>query len=150
MAYCTQQDILNSGISERELAELTSEEEGVINAATVAAAIKKADDEINSYVAVKYAVPLSPVPSLVNTWSTKITKYYLFDGRAHRMGGIPDSIRDGYKDSIAQLKDVAKGSLSIGIDPPPAAKSTGQPSVETNVGDDQDSRDFSKGKLRGF
>lgn len=150
MAYSTQQDILNSGISEQELAELTSDQDGVIDAPTVAAAIKKADDEIDGYVAVKYSVPLNPVPSVVNTWSVTIAKYKLFEGRAHRLGGIPAALESQYKATIGSLKDVARGLLSLGKDPPPPAKSTGQPEVKTSVGDDEESRDFSKGKMRGF
>jgi len=150
MPYCTQQDILNSGISEKELSELTSDVGDVIDAATVAAAIKKADDEIEGYVAVKYDVPLLPVPSVVNTWCVTITKYRLFEGRAHRLGGIPAALESQYKAVIGSLKDVARGLLSLGVDPPPPAKSTGQPSVETNVGDNETSRDFSKSKLTGF
>lgn len=144
MPYCTQQDILNSGISQRELAELTSDQGGVIDALTVAAAIKKADDEIDGYVGVKYSIPLATTPGRVNTWSVKITKFYLFEGRSHRLGGIPEAIRDGYKDSVAQLKDVSRGSLSLGVDPPPAKSSTSGGSFK---GDD---RDFTRDSMKGL
>lgn len=146
--YCTQQDILNSGISEKELSELTSDTPGVIDPNVVTAAIKKADDEINGYVAVKYAVPLSPVPSLVNTWSITIAKYHLFEGREQRLGGIPEGVKDSYEKTIGKLKDAARGLLSLGQDPPPPSKSTGQPGFEANV--ETPERDFTKDSMKGL
>lgn len=150
MAYCTQTDLLTE-VSEKDLAELTSDADGVIDAAVVTQMIANADSEIDGYVGKKYKTPLSsPVPPIVKTWSIRISLYNLFARRSNRLGGISEVVEKNYKNAIKSLEDVAKGLLTLGVDPPPAAPSTGQPSVETNIGDNQDSRDFSKNKMSGF
>ena len=58
MAYCTQSDI-EKLIPVLELAELTAESGSTPNAAIVTECIAKADAEIDSYLGVKYTVPLT-------------------------------------------------------------------------------------------
>lgn len=85
------------------------ERRGVIDADTVAAALQDADNLINGYIGVKYALPLPAVPDLVETWATSIARYVL-----HR-NGAPDNVVQDYKDAIAALKDVARGLLSLPV-----------------------------------
>ena len=144
MAYCTQQDILDSGISSEELAQLTSDEDGVIDGATVTRAITASDEEINGYVAVKYNVPLNPVPSMIKSISITIAKYKLFEGRAHRLGGINEAVKDAYKRATDVLKDISKGLISLGVDPPPTKSTTTGGSFKG------DERQFTKDNLKGM
>lgn len=84
----------------------------------VDAALQGADNLINGYVAVKYAVPLASVPELVNTWAISIARYIL-----HR-NGAPEHVAQDYKDAISALKDVAAGRIAlpvaVGAEPLPA------------------------------
>ena len=57
MAYCSQDDLLKM-IPEAELAELTAESGDIPDPVVVAEAIAKADGEIDSYLAVRYSLPL--------------------------------------------------------------------------------------------
>lgn len=62
MAYCAQSDI-EKLIPVLELAELTTESGNTPDAAVITEAIAKADAEIDGYLGVMYAVPLSVPPA---------------------------------------------------------------------------------------
>lgn len=144
MAYSTQADILKR-ISEAELSQLTSEVENFIDASVVDEMIAAADAEIDSYVAVRYAVPLGSPPAFIKLCSVSIALYRLFERRAARLGGINEAIKDGYTNAINTLKAVAAGKMSLGVDPPPAASTTAS-KAEFNA----DDREFTKDSLKGF
>lgn len=144
MAYSTQADILKR-ISAAELSQLTSEVEDFIDTAVVDEMIAAADAEIDSYVAVRYAVPLSNPPAFIKLCSVSIAIYRLFERRAARLGGINDAVKEGYKNATETLKAVAAGKISLGVDPPPAASTTAK-KVEFSA----DERIFTKDDLEGF
>ena len=147
MAYCTQTDILTQ-LSELDLAQLTSENDSIIDSMVVDAAIADADAEIDGYVAARYSVPLSPVPPIIKKYSKTIAMYNLHSRRASRLGGIADAVKADYENAIDFLKNVAKGLVKLGVDPPPVAPQTGGSKFEANP--DVDNRDFTKDKLTGF
>ncbi|MFB2531028.1 gp436 family protein [Paracoccus sp. p3-h83] len=94
------------------------ERRGAIDPVTVDAALQDADNIINGYIGVKYALPLPAVPDLVRSWATSIARYVL-----HR-NGAPENVSQDYKDAIAALKDVARGVLALPVAPgdaPPAS-----------------------------
>ena len=82
-------------------------------------AVGDADGVINGYLARRaYALPLSPVPSIVTTWSRAIARYFLSkdqitDERTHPVA------RD-YRDALRLLQLTADGKFSLGIDDPQA------------------------------
>ena len=143
MAYSTQDDILKE-ISEKDLAQLTSEDDEVIDTDVVATAIANADSEIDGYVGVRYSLPLTSPPALIKKLSIKIALYNLFSRRSNRLGGMDETIKENYNNSVAMLKDISKGVLTLGIDPPPAAVSEGGASFK---GED---REFTRDTLKGY
>lgn len=143
MAYSSEQDILKD-ISELELAQLTSESDSVIDHDVVGKAIADADAEIDGYVAVRYTVPLDPVPALVAKLSTRIALYNLFSRRASRAGGVNETVKDNYERSVEVLKSIAKGEVKLGVDPPVETQSSGGAQV------DAASRVFTRDSLQGF
>lgn len=147
MSYSTQSgttpgDIMPARISEQDLLQLTSENETVVQS-VIDDAIEAADAEINSYCAVRYAVPFSSVPLRIKNLSADMAVYYLFKKRAATVG-MPDPIRESYEDAIAYLKDVSKGIASLGIDPAPTAQSS------SNVRFNSNERQFTKSTLNNF
>jgi len=72
MAYCSQTDIQKL-IPTQELAELTTESGSTPDAAVVSEAIAKADAEIDSYLGIIYAVPLSVPPARIKALSEDIS-----------------------------------------------------------------------------
>jgi phage gp36-like protein len=119
VAYITQAD-LSELISDLELTQLTDDEKlGVVNAGRVTSCIASTSAEIDGYVGVKYALPLATTPALIKSWALAIAKYRLFS----RRNRASESTRQGYEDAIDQLKSVARGTLTLGIDPPPTTSS---------------------------
>lgn len=141
MAYITRADLLDK-LTEQQLVQLTDDaKQGVADEARLSAAIAEAEAEINGYVAVKYLVPVSPAPDLLKKFAKAIAVKNLWARRQR----IPENARAEYDDALGQLKDVAKGLLTLGVDPAPAGSSKG--SAGETFGDE---RIFSREKLSGF
>lgn len=110
MAYCAQADITKM-LSEAELAELTAESGSTPDADVVSEAIAHADAEIDSYLSVRYTLPLSATPARVKTLSVALALYYLFSRRPTI--GLPETVRNNYRDAVQFLRDVAQGKAQI-------------------------------------
>lgn len=106
MSYSTQDDLLKHVTSD-DLTQLTDDEgSGMVAADRVADAIADADATIDGYLARRYALPLSPVPALVNHLSVDIALYNLY---CRRPGTMPEARKDRYDAALKQLTDLAKG-----------------------------------------
>lgn len=108
-------------------------------------AISDADGEIDGYLAKRYAVPLAPVPKVINKFSKDIALYNLFS----RMGIDEDRSEKifltRYNAAIKFLTLVAEGKVSIGTDgdDPASAAVTGF-TVKSSP------RLFSRGQMSGM
>ena len=106
MPYATLDDLIEHA-SEAEIRQIADRDrDGVIDADVIDAALKDADNLINSYVGVKYALPLPSVPELVLGWAVSIARYVLHHN------GAPKHVKDDREEALAALKDVARG-LSV-------------------------------------
>ncbi len=108
----------------------------------VSEAIETADAEIDGYCAVKYTVPLSPVPTVVSKLSVELAIYYLYSRRT-----IPEKIEKRYDKAVARLKDIARGLLTLGVDPEPVASATADSAATNRTAGD---RVFTHDSLKGF
>jgi len=117
MPYIVQAD-LSEKVSTAELIQLTDDAKlGVVDTTVVAKLIASAEAEIDGYLATRYAVPLAaPVPTLVKKWAVDLTVYNLYLRRRR----VTEDAQRAYDDAIKQLRDTAKGLLTLGLDPPPA------------------------------
>lgn len=106
MTYATQDDMV-ARFGETELVQLTDDAGTGEVGPGLATALADADQVINGYVAATYVVPLSPLPDLVVRWACDIARYFL-----HRDGAGPVVVQN-YKDTLAALKDVAKGTMTL-------------------------------------
>lgn len=114
--YSTLDDIKKL-LPEESLIQLTDDEgQGTVDQGRVDEAISQADAEIDSYCAVKYRVPFDPVPDLVKKCSVDLAIYNLY---ARRVEEIPQTRTDRYRNAIRQLEGISKGTVSLGVDPPP-------------------------------
>ena len=104
-------------------------------------AIESADAEIDGYCASKYSVPFTTVPRLITVLSVEIAIYYLYKRRT-----VPEKIEKAYDKAVARLKDISRGLLSLGIDPPPAPAASGGAESNKSMSD----RIFTIGKMGGF
>jgi phage gp36-like protein len=108
MAYCALADIQKL-LPELELAELTAESGTTPDSAIVTEAIAKADAEIDSYLGVKYAVPLASVPDRLRSLSEDISIYYLYVRRSV----VPEPREKAYQNAIAFLREAVKGNVVL-------------------------------------
>ena len=90
-------------------------------------AIADADGEIDGYLAKRYAVPLAPVPKVINKFSKDIALYNLMS-----RAGLDEAGREGnyltrYNAAIKVLTLVAEGKVSLGTEAsdPQAAAAAG-------------------------
>jgi len=153
MAYSTRDDIKQL-LPEETVIQLTDDEnlkpsaidaDNTEHAAIIARvdeAIERADAEIDGYCAVKYSVPLSPVPAVVNKLSVELAIYYLYSRRS-----VPEKIEKRYDKAVVRLKDIARGLLTLGVDPEPAASVTADSAQANKTTSD---RVFTRGSLKGF
>jgi phage gp36-like protein len=108
MAYCSEDDLLNM-IPQTELAELTVESGEVPDSLIIAEAISKAEAEIDSYLGVRYAVPLSDPPDQVKALAVDLAIYRLYSRRSV----VPPVRQQNYDTAVAFLKQVAAGQAVI-------------------------------------
>lgn len=120
MAYITQADLVEQ-ISDSQLIQLTDDAKlGTVDTDTVARAITAAEAEVNGYLATRYTVPVAaPVPDLIKKWALDIAVYNLYRRRQR----MPGDVRTAYEDTIKALTQVAKGTITLGVDPAPAESS---------------------------
>ncbi len=107
MAYCTQDDLLTM-IPVKELAELTADSGDTPDGQVVAEAIQRADGEIDSYLGMRYTLPLNPVPDQVMGLAMDMALYHLYSRRSV----IPAVRQQKYDAAVSFLKlAAAEGAL---------------------------------------
>ena len=108
MAYCSEDDLLKM-IPKEDLTDLTVESCEVPDSLVIADAIYKGDAEIESYLGVKYMVPISPTPDQVKALSVDLAIYHLYSRHS-----IMRPVRlQKYEAAVAFLKQVAAGQAVI-------------------------------------
>ena len=141
MAYSTQAQLI-AQLSTNVLVQLTDDDHlGAVVPSVVTACIAIADSEIDGFIDGRYLVPLSPVPTLVNSWSITLAKYHLFARRDR----VSDMLLEERKAIVALLTKVSQGTMTLGVAPPPTAGSL------ANVGEFIASESvFSRANMEGY
>jgi len=110
MTYATQQNLIDR-FGQTEIAQLTDRTAGTtIDATVVAKALADADGEINGYLAIRYTLPLSPVPTIIERLACDIARYYLFEDR------VTEIVKARYDAAVKFLANVSKGVVTLGVD----------------------------------
>lgn len=109
MAYCTQADMVTQygEVLLRDATDRGDIASGSIDGAAVSRAIASADALIDAALAVRYSLPLAVTPALVNELSMTIALYKLHSSVA------PEKVRKDYEDALAQLRQIAAGTLKV-------------------------------------
>ena len=128
MAYCTSEDI-ELRIGRQDLTALSDyDADGAPDPTVVAGAIDSAQALIDSYLSVRFAVPVELAsggcPDALRARAVGLSVYFLRLGR----DSVTDSVRAQYQDDVAWLRQVVAGTVSLGVEPRPAA-SVGSPRV---------------------
>ncbi len=143
MSYSTLTDI-KAHIPEVNLIQLTDDEElGVINEERVNEAISYADQLINGYLRGRYALPLNPVPTLIQKLSIDLAVFHLYSRRLELE--MPETMLARYNNAVKFLKQIQDGIITIGTD---SGDSPAQGEYKTQK--TEDDRVFNKGFLDTF
>jgi phage gp36-like protein len=111
MAYATQDDLVPLRLTQKDLIELTDDDDsGLVNAAIVTAALEEASGRVESYCRQRYVTPLQPSDD-VKALTLDITVYLLFSRR--RESRIGDTVQQRFDQAIAFLKDISNGKASL-------------------------------------
>lgn len=125
MAYCTRTDI-ERRLPAAELEQLiddTDMDPEADKTAIVTRAIADADALIDSYLGVKYLVPLTTVPDIVRTRSVDLAIWNLGSRRWGNMSA-PTVFETNYNAAVQHLKDIARGTAVLSV--PDPAENTGR------------------------
>lgn len=135
MAYATQQNMIDRYGDDQLLIVADRDNDSVVDAAVIEQALLDASAEIDTYVAAKYALPLSTVPTVLTRLCVDISMYRLAADRDI----ATEERRKRYEDAVYLLRRIATGEVSLGIQTPP-------PSSNGAVVITSQSRRFGRGK----
>ena len=151
MQYATAQDIIDLH-GEDALSRIADNDgDFVADPEKIEKAIIRADAEINSYVGVRFPLPLPSVPPILTQISSDIAVYRL----ATDAGGLTDEHRTRYDDAVGLLKRIADGKATLQFIAPPGDGDSGEPAepVDTSprpIVTSGPERLFTRQKLREF
>lgn len=140
MVYCSEDDLLKM-VPQAELAELTTESGEAPDSRVINEAISQADAEIDSYLGVRYVVPLSSPPARVKALSIDLAIYHLYSRRSV----IPPVRQQKYEAAVAFLQQVGAGQAVL-VDSGGEAPTKAKEVTEAGSAD----RVFSRGCLRDW
>lgn len=118
MSYCTLDDLLDRYGEDELYIAFDRVGDGVLDQAAIDRALVDADEEINTYLATCYNLPLATVPPVLTRLAAQIAMYHGSIGPA-----MTDEKRRRYDDAIAALKTISKGGGGLGLptaDEPPS------------------------------
>lgn len=141
MAYITIDDILQR-IPEESVLQLTDDNNaGVVDLGHVAAAISRAEQEIDAWCGALYLVPFPVIPAVVVGLAADLAIYFLY-GRT--VDEIPEARKDAYKNALKLLDRIARDQVTLGV----AQRTVSTPASAEVVGGNK--RLFSRDSLRGM
>lgn len=111
MSYATLSDLVEQFGDREVLALADRNNDGVADSALVASALKKASDEIDAYLAARFPLPLSVVPSQLVDICCDIARYKLSGAEVTEV----DTVRTRYKDAVKKLESIRDGKIDIGL-----------------------------------
>ncbi|MBF0249960.1 MAG: DUF1320 domain-containing protein [Alphaproteobacteria bacterium] len=139
--YANQQNMVDR-FGSTELIEITDREEpytGAIVASVMTGALEDASAEIDSYIAVRYDLPLPSTPKMLEKVCCDIARKNLYKDRPL------EEVVNNYKSAVAWLRDVSKGVSELDIGgTEPAGDTTGAPVLNSP------SQTFTKTSMQGF
>lgn len=138
-AYCTLDDLLTRFGADEIKGNADRDGDGIADADVVAAAIAAASSIIDSYIGVRYALPLVTVPSTIKSICEDLARHALTAVEPMKI------VIDNRDAAIARLKDISRGIAVLDV-PAPAPADPGASGVQIlfEPGD----RSMSRGELR--
>jgi phage gp36-like protein len=142
VAYATTAEAIDLYGDDYILASVDRDDDGVADATAFSDALDQATSELNSYIAVRYDLPLSTVPAVLTRFCIDIAVYIASSSAVE----LTDEKKERYKAAIAWAKGVAKGDISLGTDDIPTGTDEEGGSVQTSYS----ARAFTRTKMAGL
>jgi phage gp36-like protein len=114
-AYATQADIVTL-YGANALVVADHNRDGIVDSAAVTRSLTSASDEIDTYLAARYTLPLTEVPGFLKTLAVDIALYRL----ALSADVLSEEHRKRYEDALGHLKRIAKGEAALVFTATPA------------------------------
>lgn len=113
--YITAQDV-EQAFSQRTLIELTNDTSRAtaIDMPVLTLAMQYACETIDGYLRSRYELPLYTVPTIVRHIALQLTRYWLYSRRPEGRG-LPESVKDDYKQALKDLEQIQSGKLHLGL-----------------------------------
>jgi phage gp36-like protein len=111
MAYATQADLLEQEGEDVVYAAFDRDQDGVLDTQAISDALDNASATIDSYISIRYELPLPVAPAWGKRLCIDIALYF----GSRRAGSLTTELRKRYDDAIAFLKDVAAGIAGLGV-----------------------------------
>lgn len=143
MSYTDKQGLIDR-FGEKELIQLTDRTNvppTTVDDTVVEKALTDAHSLLNSYIAKRYTLPISPAPEILVRMEADVARYYLHGTRADKDG----EVERAYRDAVAWAKDVSRGLVQLEDDGSPV-EAAGGGEVRIEAPD----RIFSRDSLKSF
>ena len=111
MAYATRQELEDRCGIDAVAAVADRDGDAAVEEEAITAALADASADIDSYLAVRYPLPIATPPAAVKRVCIDIAMYHLSGNRT------TEEVENRYKHAIAWLRDVSKGVASLGNEP---------------------------------
>lgn len=141
--YATTQDAIDLYGQDYILVSVDRDDDGDADSPAFSDALDQATSELNSYIGVKYDLPLLVVPAVLVRFTVDIAVYVSSSNPTE----LTDEKKDRYSAAIKWAQGVAKGVVSLGVVDPPAGVDEDGGSVNTEFPND---RIFTRTKMAGL
>lgn len=113
--YITAQD-LEEAFSQRALIELSNDTSRAtsVDERVLQLAIRYACETVDGYLRSRYELPLPTVPTIVRNIALQLARYWLYSRRPEGRG-LPDSVKDDYKQALKDLESIQSGKFHLGL-----------------------------------
>lgn len=147
MAYATQSDIVTL-YSEDALYVADRDGDGAPDVDAITRALTSASGEIDSYLGVRYPLPLPETPDLLVQFCVDIGIYRLASSR----DTLSEEHRRRYEDAIKHLEKIAAGKATLAIAAPSDGDSEApsEPSRPRPIVVGGPEREFTRDKMKGL
>ena len=137
--YVTQQEMIAKVGEDALYVAADRDGDEVLDTGAIDSALASASAEIDSYLAVRYPLPLAVVPENVKDLCVWIALYKL----SLNTPAMTDDLKDAYNDSISYLQRLSSGKAALDI-----PKETSRPPKPVVIAGPE--RQFTRDKLRGL
>lgn len=138
MAYATSDEAVELYGETYILSSIDRDKDGAVDATAFSSSLDKASNIVDSYLGVRYDVPISPTPEVLKQYTIDIAVYVSSPDLA-----LTKEKRQRYEDAIAWLKLVGQGKASLGIDEPTEEQ-------EHHIQSSSNTRQMTRSKLDGL